>query len=295
MANFPTISPNTTTDQKDFLKQSVAGLAEEGKVISVRLALFAEMMKGKAWTPATLREMGGTKGVGVTFLEETFSATTAPPEHRYHQKAARAVLKELLPDFGTDIKGAMRSYAELLEASGYGSRPRDFDDLIRILDSELRLITPTDPEGKEFNADSVTRRQAGQKYFQLTHDYLVHSLREWLTRKQKETRRGRAELKLFDTSVSWNSKPENRLLPSWSEHVSIRLLTNKNKWTQPQRKMMGKAAWVHGFRFALALVGLVMLVSIGVVGSHASGQAAGINPHRGPGRPTGQRRTEPDS
>ena len=47
------------------------------------------MMKGKPWTPATLKEVGGTKGVGVTFLEETFSASTAPPEHRYHQKAAR--------------------------------------------------------------------------------------------------------------------------------------------------------------------------------------------------------------
>ena len=29
------------------------------------------------------------------------------------------------------------------------SRPKDFDDLIRILDGEIRLITPTDPEGKE--------------------------------------------------------------------------------------------------------------------------------------------------
>ena len=51
----------------------------------------------------------------------------------------------------------MRSYAELLEASGYGSRTRDFDDLIRILDSEIRLITPTDPEGKDSSDDSVTR------------------------------------------------------------------------------------------------------------------------------------------
>ena len=55
---------------------------QDGKVISVRLALFAEMMKGKPWAPATLEEVGGTKGVGVTFLEETFSASTAPPEHR---------------------------------------------------------------------------------------------------------------------------------------------------------------------------------------------------------------------
>ena len=127
----------------------MSGLAQEGKVICVRLALFAEMMKGKAWTPATLKEVGGTEGVGVTFLEETFSAATAPPEHRYHQKAARAVLKALLPESGTDIKGHMRSYAELLEASGYASRPKDFDDLLRILDSEIRLITPTDPEGKD--------------------------------------------------------------------------------------------------------------------------------------------------
>ncbi len=114
----------TTKEQKDFLKQSVAGLAEEGKVICVRLALFAEMMKGKAWTPATLKEVGGTKGVGVTFLEETFSASTAPPEHRYHQKAARAVLKDLLPDSGTDIKGYMRSHAELLEASRLRQSPQ---------------------------------------------------------------------------------------------------------------------------------------------------------------------------
>ena len=75
----------------------------------MRLALFAEMVKGRPWTPATLSEVGGTAGVGVTFLEETFSAANAPPEHRYHQKAARAVLKALLPEGGSDIKGHMRS------------------------------------------------------------------------------------------------------------------------------------------------------------------------------------------
>lgn len=124
--------------------------------------------------------VGGTSGVGVTFLEETFSSQTSAPRHRLHQKAARAVLKDLLPNSGTDIKGTMRSHAELLEASGYGSRPQDFDDLIRILDSEIRLITPTDPEGKDADDESVTKTQTGQVYFQLTHDYLVYSLRDWL-------------------------------------------------------------------------------------------------------------------
>ncbi len=155
-ADLPENFSDISKDQKEFLEQAVSGLAQEGKVICVRLALFAEMMKGKTWTPATLKEVGGTEGVGVTFLEETFSAATAPPEHRYHQKAARGVLKALLPESGTDIKGHMRSYAELLEASGYGNRPSEFDDLIRILDSEIRLITPTDPEG-------VARTKAGRK------------------------------------------------------------------------------------------------------------------------------------
>ena len=143
----PEKSSELTPEQRTFLEQSVAGLAQDGKVISVRLALFAEMVKGKPWTPATLRDVGGTQGVGVTFLDETFSASTAPPEHRLHQKAAQAVLKALLPQSGTDIKGQMRSEAELREASGYASRPRDFDDLIGILDPELRLITPDRSRG----------------------------------------------------------------------------------------------------------------------------------------------------
>src|SRR5262249_28263800 len=139
-------------EQQQFLEQAISGLAQEGKVICVRLALFAEMLKGRPWTPATLREVGGTEGVRVTFLEETFSAATAPPEHRYHQKAARAVLKALRPEPGTDIRGHLRSYADLLAASGYANRPRDFEELLRILDSEVRLLPPTDPEGWEGEA-----------------------------------------------------------------------------------------------------------------------------------------------
>ena len=64
-------------------------------------------------------------------------------------------------------------------------------------------------------------------YYQLTHDYLVHSLRDWLTRKQRETRRGRAELRLAERSSLWNAKPENRHLPSALEWANIRLLTKR--------------------------------------------------------------------
>jgi formylglycine-generating enzyme required for sulfatase activity/tetratricopeptide (TPR) repeat protein len=254
---------NTTREQQQFVTQAIAGLAEEGKVISVRLALFAEMMKGQTWSPSTLKEVGGTAGVGVAFMEEKFSSRTANPRHRLHQKAARAVLKVLLPEAGTDIKGSMRSHAELLVASGYANNPKDFDDLIRILDAEVRLITPTDPEGTE--KDSTSQGQPGPKYYQLTHDYLVPSLRDWLTRKQKETRRGRAELLLADRAVVWNARPENRQLPSLLQWLNIRWQTRKRDWTPPQRKMMRKAARYHGVRSVTLAILLAVLTGSGLV------------------------------
>jgi len=251
--------PEGTTDlirdQNLFLDRAITGLAQDGRVISVRLALFAEMVKGKPWSPATLREVGGTEGVGLSFLEETFSSPQANPKHRLHRKAAQSVLKALLPRTGTDIRGQMRSEAELREASGYAGRPRAFDDLIRILDPELRLITPTDPAG------SPEESQSAGHYYQLTHDYLVHSLRDWLTRKLRETRRGRAELRLAERSSLWDARRENRYLPSVVEWVSIRALTRPKDWTDPQRRMMRRTDRVHGLRgLALAVVAAVLTV-----------------------------------
>ncbi len=87
-------------------------------------------------------------------------------------------------------------------------------------------------------------------------------MREWLTHKQKETRRGRAELKLAERSGLWNAKPENRHLPSALEWANMRFLTRKKYWTEPQRTMMRRAARVHGIRgiltFALLTAGLVV-------------------------------------
>ena len=269
-----------SSDQNSFLDQSISGLAQDGKIISVRLALFAEMVKGKPWTPATLKEVGGTEGIGLTFLEETFSASTAPPEHHFHQKAVQEVLKALMPETGTDIKGQMRSRQQLLEASGYANRPSDFDDLIHILDPELRLITPTDPEG---NVDALSSQgKAGEKYYQLTHDYLVHPLHDWLTRKQKETRHGRAELLLADRAAVWNARPENRQLPSLIQWFNIQWCTHKTNWTAPQRKMMRKATRYHVARgMALGLL-LAVATIFGwvireqVVAQHNATHAAGL-------------------
>jgi serine/threonine protein kinase/formylglycine-generating enzyme required for sulfatase activity len=258
----PPQSGEFSKEQKTFLDEAVAALVQDGRVVPVRLALFAEMVKDKPWTPATLRKVHGMEGVGVRFLEDTFSSSRSNPNHRYHQKAAQAVLKSLLPEANADIKGRMRSVEELRSDSGYRDRPGDFVDLIRMLDTELRLITPVDLESSiEENTPSPTGQD---RYYQLTHDYLVHALRDWLTRKQRETRRGRAELLLAERSAFWTIKPENRYLPSFREWTRIGLLTKREVWTESQRRMMRRGVRVHGLRL-FALFALLALTASGIV------------------------------
>lgn len=239
-----------TAEQAEFVEKAVDGLAEADKVVSVRLALFAQMVKGNAWTPATLEAVGGAHGVGVTFLEETFAGPSAPIAIRPHVKAAQAILAALLPDGTTGIKGATRPERELLAASGYADRPADFADVLKLLDADLRLITPTDPSG-------------GEKHYQLTHDYLVPSLRDWLTRKQRATRRGRAELLLAERATEWAARPDRRWLPTLGEWLGIRLRTGKRTWTDPQRRMMRSAARHHALRVGLGAA--VLLLTAGLL------------------------------
>jgi formylglycine-generating enzyme required for sulfatase activity len=286
----PEEAATLTPEHEAFLDQAVSGLAQEGKVISVRLALFAEMVKGKPWTPDTLKEVGGMEGIGFTFLEETFSAATAPAEHRLHQKAARAVLEALLPEKASEIKGHMRPSRELRERSGYAARPRDFTDLLRILDTELRLVTPTDPEGLQsidrpaIDADASTWPIAPlgspepvdrETYYQLTHDYLVPALREWLTGKQRESWRGRAKLRLNRLEAVWAARPMNRYLPKAWEWANIALFTRWRDWTASHRRMMRQATLYHLVSLS-CWTAVLGLLAWGAIDSHGRVRAGGL-------------------
>ena len=121
-------------------------------------------------------------------------------KHRRERADTSRVLESLQPDSGRDIRGHMKSSAELCAESGYVDRPGDFVELLKILDSELRLITASDPEG-DVHSESSHAASLDTRFYQLTHDYLVPSLRDWLTRKQRETRRGRAELRLAERAA----------------------------------------------------------------------------------------------
>ncbi|MCA9138199.1 MAG: protein kinase [Planctomycetales bacterium] len=257
-------------DQRAFVTQAIDGLSENGKITPVRLALFAEMIKSKPWTTATLRKIGGTEGVGVMFLDENFASENAPASYRVHLNAVYETLGALLPQPGTNLKGHMRSREELLEASGYADQPREFRLLMRALDSELHLITRTDPEGRgdvsvsQSGIQSAVQSgsQAGDLsrlvYYQLAHDYLVPAIRDWQTRMQRGSRRGRAEIRLAQRSEVWNARPESRHLPTMAEWVSIMALTQRHRWDDAQRRMMKSSTRRHATSLSIGLIVLVL-------------------------------------
>jgi serine/threonine protein kinase/formylglycine-generating enzyme required for sulfatase activity len=237
------------TDQ--FLNRALSELADrDGQIIPVRLSLFAEMLRNRPWTPATLRELGGMEGIGVTFLEETFAGRSAPPTYRVHARAAQAVLRSLLPDPSSDLKGNLRSGRALQESAGYADRPDDFRELMSILDTELRMVTPADPEGSMSGSPAAP----GERSYQLTHDYLVPPLRQWLTRKQRETRRGRAEIRLEEITALWKARPERRRLPSLLEWLAIAWNTRSRTWTADERTLMQTATRHYALRAAGAVL-----------------------------------------
>jgi hypothetical protein len=152
------------------------------------------------------------------------------------------------------LRGRHRPSHLLQAAAGYADRPAEFADLIKILDNELRMVTPVDPtaarsEG-EIGPHSTTTNST---FYQLTHDYLVPPLRRWLTRKERETRQGRAALELATITSLWRDRPEARRLPSLIEWIRIVGFTRHRTWTADQRRMMRAATYHHLTRWALGL------------------------------------------
>ena len=232
------------THSERFIKKAVEDLSVEEKVAPVRLALFADMLKGQAWTPDTLRSAGGADGLGVKFLEQAFDKQSSDPAHKQFSKAARKILSELLPDdLDVGIKGSAKSETHLREAARMRNKDDLFQRLLRMLDQDLRLITPMDSLGNDETASP-------EKSYQLTHDFLVAPVRDWLTKHLLSTRRGRLQVHLDNLTRVWKSSQPRRVLPSVWEWAGISLLFRRKNWGRDARAMMRQAGISHGLRLA---------------------------------------------
>jgi formylglycine-generating enzyme required for sulfatase activity len=242
----PDAAAAETEDQRQFLNQAVHELSENGRVISVRLSLFADLMKDRPWTLRSLFDMGGAAGVGLRFLEETFGSRSAVPERRALEKSARALLGSLLPETGTDIKAHVRADAQLAADCELPKGSRRFTRLLHILDHDLHLITPTETEQGN--------------YYQLTHDYLIPQIEQWITFERRKSWRGRAKLCLEERTRQMQRWPQSRYVPSIVEYLSILLAVPRKRRRPEQQVLMRESAQVHGLRWGSTLAAMLVLV-----------------------------------
>lgn len=247
-------------DQEKFLDEAVRQLAEQDLVICVRLVLFAETVKSRPWTIEMLKQLGNVSQIGTLFLEQTFEGRTSNPALRSHAANYRKILQSLLPDAGTNLKGHFRSLDEL--ASELQMRPEapEFRQLIEILDGQLRLITPTEPNlGIVAGEASLTHYP---RHYQLTHDFLVPSIRDWIYRKEQETASGRTRLRLVSLAQEWRQAREARFMPSVAEFFSIARYVRGWQLSPGEREYFQAASIHYGWRAGL----LALMLLLGIVG-----------------------------
>jgi len=253
---------NPPTDgQRAFLRQAVRELAGDHRVVAVQLSLFAEIMKHRPWTPRALRSVGGLGGIVVSFLRESFDAERSPAIRRLRRDAVRSVLGALLPPADSGLRGACRTVDELAAIAGYAGRHEAFTDVLKILDEDLRLITPVDPMC-DTAGDGDARREVA---YQLTHDYVVPGIRDWLLQHQKQTVRGRAELRLRENAQVWSPQHPTQFLPTLTDWVKFSLLTSPRERNVRERQLMSAAGRFHRRRLFRRGTGAVAAVLVATV------------------------------
>lgn len=243
-------------EQQFFLEQAIEEINQDGGVLCIRLALLAEAFRAKEWTLDSLAELDSFDDVGPYYLNEKFLAKEAPLENKAHAVAAQDCLMAMLPSGGVEIKGKMQTKAELIKASGFAKSEEKFDRLLEILDRELGLLKRTSPlqvvtEANDY-ADS-------EEHYQLSQDYLVPVLRNWIDCEQQRFFSGRLKNRMAQISAVWQEVPDGRYLPSWSENLQFHLFTNSKSWTTTQRAMMRASGKRH---FAKSLTGFLVLIML---------------------------------
>lgn len=227
----PEIVDDQTEEHEQFLDLAIEELSDGTHVPCVALSLFAHMSRDESWAGSTLTSAGGTDLVGVRYLERIF-ADSGPLQLRRYSEQAKLILDLLLPAHGTNIKGHTRTYAEL--SAEVGLPEGKLNELLRIMDKELSLVTVSDTEGDTTPA---------ARSFRLAHDYMVGPIRDWSTRSKRRTRRGRAALDLRESASRWNGQRIKGLLPSFVDYVRYQALVPKSEQQPFETEFL--AAWAN--------------------------------------------------
>ncbi|MEM9824956.1 MAG: protein kinase [Planctomycetota bacterium] len=180
---------------------------------------------------------------------------------------------------GQAIKGQGKTLEEIANRLGWAERPKDLHRLISTLDNQLQIITPVDSRvtktrhaaAPETAADaSDTPRQPsslgdrhGHWRFQLTHDFLVPAIRQWLDLRLDTTPAGRARRRLAELAGQWERTGDPRFVLSFVEFLSFQRHLRSSDLSGTRRRLFDLAKRRYFLR-ALA-AGLAAATSVAIV------------------------------
>ena len=252
-----------TASEEQFLDEAIKRLVERDKIICIHLVMLAETVKNKPWAVDSLPRSAHLHQIGVQFLEQCLSSRSTNPAFRFYHSAICRVLSVMLPVEGTDIKARFRNREQLAIASGYSVDSKEFSALLDILEKQLKLISAADPEVSQSKADAQNQKSTDARYYQLTHDFLVPSVRQWLEQLQSETPAGRAKLRLKSLASGYEQSSDNRFLPTLLEFIDIARHVRVATCEQREKRVYWKAFSRYSTQALLGICCLVFLAGIG--------------------------------
>ena len=211
-------------NQKRFLKQSVDQLAENDQVLCVRLAMFAELMRTKAWELESLESMGGVNGAIQKFLSQKICDRYSDLFQLNLHEVAMSVLRQMLPSAESETKASAKSVAELRAAIGSADES-SIERVLGFLMSELKLITK--------NSESHEHAP----YYQLAHDFLVRPVRNFLDQEQFKTSRGRAIHRIQYLAKAYEGDNSLRNVPGTFEGIKLAFLSRRHARTDSEQSL----------------------------------------------------------
>ena len=242
IGKLPEDATNLSSTQKQFLASVVSGVSEKSRVVCLHLTLFVEMFRNKEWSLKTINAQGGFAGIGESYLEDVFDdATSTIP--KTEKEVAKNILLALLPSTQRNIRPAPIS-EKTLRSNLAKPKEEHFMAAIRWLVLDLRIVTQiidSTPIDKLDENTGTSTDNRERYHYQLTHDSLVPSVRDWINRKKRDSWRGRAELRLAELTQDHLSRPDKSTFPSFAETIAINLAIPKQNLSPEQSLYLKKS------------------------------------------------------
>ncbi len=247
----PSPEHELTASQHQFIAIAIDRLAHENLVLCVRVAMFAELMRNYPWEKQTILDFGGIDGAISRFLFDTFDSHSAQKSRKSIADVCSEILRELLPDDDRELKSASKPLSELALAARHTKNSIPFEQAIRCLEADLKLIT------RQLSANE------SDVHYSLAHDYLVRPIQAWLTDRGNATWRGRAIQTLDKASKRMERDPKTRQLLSISEWLAACFAVPRSNRTRAQQLVLSASGTRARNRSGIAFVILLTTIGLG--------------------------------